>query len=42
VNAPNLVALVRAGAGFENGNSTNDPTSQEVKLESRDTLINTC
>ena len=27
VNAPHLVALVRAGAKFENGNSSNGPTT---------------
>ena len=32
VNAPHLVALVRAGARFEKGeNSSNVPTNQEVK-----------
>jgi transposase-like protein len=37
VNGPRLVALVRAGARFENGNSSNDPTNQEVRLKQRDT-----
>ena len=39
VNAPHLVALVRAGARFERGNSSNDPTNQEVISKSRDTPI---
>jgi hypothetical protein len=30
VNAPHLVALVRDGAKFENGNLPNDPTNREV------------
>ena len=29
VNAPHLVALVRAGARSRKGNSSNDPTNQE-------------
>jgi hypothetical protein len=39
VNAPHLVALVRAGAKFEKANSSNDPTNQEVISKSRDTPI---
>jgi hypothetical protein len=39
VNAPHLVALVRAGARFNKGNSSNDPTNQEVTSKSRDTPI---
>jgi len=39
VNAPHLVALVRAGARFEKANSSNDPTNQEVISKSRDTPI---
>jgi hypothetical protein len=31
-----VVALVRAGARFENGNSSNDPTNQEVISKPRD------
>jgi hypothetical protein len=42
VNAPHLAALVRAGARFENGKLVERPTSQEVKLKSRDPLIHTC
>jgi putative transposase len=34
-----LVALVRAGARFQKGNSSNDPTNQEVISKSRDTPI---
>jgi putative transposase len=29
VNAPHLVFLLRAGARFENGNSSNDPTNHK-------------
>jgi putative transposase len=36
VNAPHLVALVRAGAKFENANSSNDPTNREVISKPRD------
>jgi hypothetical protein len=36
VNAPHLVALVRAGARFKKGNSSNDPTNQKVISKSRD------
>ena len=39
VNAPHLVALVRAGATFENGNSSNDPPNQGVISEPRNTPI---
>ena len=39
VNAPFLVALVRTGATFEKGNSSNDPTNQEAINKSRDTPI---
>jgi len=40
VNAPHLVALVRAGAVFKNGSSSNDPTNQRVVIsKSRDTPI---
>ena len=39
INAPHLVALIRAGATFEKGNSSNDPTNQEVTLKSHDTPI---
>jgi hypothetical protein len=31
VNAPHLVPLVRAGAVFVNGNSSNDPTTKSNK-----------
>jgi hypothetical protein len=37
--AAHLVALIRAGARFENGNSSNDPTNQEVISKLRDTPI---
>jgi hypothetical protein len=37
VNAPRLIALVRAGAKFENGQSRpNDPTDREVISKPRD------
>jgi putative transposase len=39
VNAPHLVALVRAGATFERATSSNDPTSQEAINKSHDTPI---
>ena len=39
VNAPHLVALVRAGARSRRANSSNDPTNQEVISKSRDTPI---
>jgi len=39
VNAPHLVALVRAGATFENGDSSNDPPNQGVISEPRNTPI---
>ena len=39
VNAPHLVALVRAGARFEKGKLANDPTNQEVISKSRDMPI---
>jgi putative transposase len=39
VNAPHLVALVRAGATFTNGNSSNDPTNQKVTPTPPDTPI---
>jgi putative transposase len=40
VNAPHLVALVRAGAVFKNASSSNDPTDQRVVIsKSRDTPI---
>ncbi len=43
VNAPHLVALVRAGAVFEKGKLANDPRNppkiQEVISKSRDTPI---
>jgi hypothetical protein len=41
VNAPHLVALEPA-QDSRTANSSNDPTSQEVKLKSRDTVIHTC
>jgi transposase-like protein len=41
VNAPHLVALEPA-QDPRTANSSNDPTSQEVKLKSRDTVIHTC
>jgi putative transposase len=37
VNAPYLVALVRAGARFANATWSNDPTNQEARLKQRDT-----
>jgi putative transposase len=37
VNAPHLVALVRAGARFEKGKLVERPTNQEVISKSRDT-----
>jgi putative transposase len=39
VNAPHLVALVRAGARFERASSSNDPTNQEVTNKSPDPPI---
>jgi hypothetical protein len=39
VNARHLVALVRAGAKFERGTSSSDPTDQEVISKSPDTPI---
>jgi putative transposase len=40
VNAPHLVALVRAGAVFKNGKLIDDPTNQRVVIsKSRDTPI---
>jgi hypothetical protein len=39
VNPPHFVALVRAGARFENANSSNDPRNQEVINSSRETPI---
>jgi hypothetical protein len=39
VNAPHLVALVRAGPRFEKAGSSNDPTNQEVISKPRDTPI---
>ena len=39
VNAPHLVALVRAGARFEKGKLVERPTNQEVISKSRDTPI---
>ena len=40
VNIARLVALVRAGAKFENASSSNDPTNQQaVTLTPHDTLI---
>jgi 2-polyprenyl-3-methyl-5-hydroxy-6-metoxy-1,4-benzoquinol methylase len=36
VNARHLVDLVRAGARFKKGNSSNDPTNQKVISKSRD------
>ena len=36
---PHLVALVRAGARFKKGKSSDDPTNQEVISKSRDTPI---
>jgi putative transposase len=39
VNAPHLVALVRARARFEKGKLVERPTNQEVISKSRDTPI---
>jgi len=39
VIAPHLVPLVRAGARFEKGNSSNDPTTKEANSKSHDTPI---
>lgn len=40
LNAPHLVALVRAGATFRTANTTNDPTmNQEAISKARDTPI---
>jgi putative transposase len=39
VNAPHLVALVRAGARFEKGSWSNVPTNQEAISKSHDTPI---
>ena len=40
VNSAHLVALVRAGATFENGIPSNDPTNQQaLTLTPHDTLI---
>jgi transposase-like protein len=39
VNAPHLVALVRAGATFQTANSSNDPTSGKELNKSHDTPI---
>jgi hypothetical protein len=37
VNAPHLVALVRAGAASPTATWSNDPTNQETRLKQRDT-----
>jgi hypothetical protein len=39
INAPNLVALVRAGARFENGKLVERPDDQEVISKPRDTPL---
>jgi putative transposase len=39
VNAPHLVALVRAEAEFKDGKLVERPTNQEVKLKPRNTPI---
>jgi putative transposase len=39
VNAPHLVALVRAGARFRTANSSNDPTNQQATSKPPDTPI---
>jgi hypothetical protein len=42
VNAPILARWSEPAKIRERQNSSNDPTSQEVKLKSRDMLIHTC
>jgi hypothetical protein len=39
VNAPHLVAPVRAGARFEKASTSNDPTNQEVISKAHGTPI---
>lgn len=42
VNAPTSSRWSEPAQDSRTANSSNDPTSQEVKLKSRDTLIHTC
>jgi putative transposase len=42
VNAPHLVALVRAGAVFHKGKLLERPTNQEGKIKPRNTPIQRC
>jgi hypothetical protein len=42
VNAPILARWSEPAKIRERQNSSNDPTSREVKLKSRDMLIHTC